>query len=186
MDVLQFIEANDLAHGYDLNDILGYFKVEQLEKNQTIIPYNSIARKLFIISEGMMRIFTISEKGKEITYGFFKEGDVVTISHSFFTQEPSKFILETIEPTLVSSITFNRFNQMIDQYPVLEKIKSETLLHFLNEATERIMALQMQSAHERYNNLMLRLPEIFQRAPLGHIASFLGITQETLSRIRAK
>lgn len=186
MDILQFIAINDLAHGQDLKNILDYFKVEELEKNKVIIPYNTIARKLFIISEGMVRIFTISEKGKEITYGFFKEGDVVTISHSFFLQEPSKFILETLEPTLVSSISYDRFNQMIDQYPILEKIKSETLLNFLNEATHRILALQVESAQERYHNLMERMPEVFQRAPLGHIASFLGITQETLSRIRAK
>ncbi|MNE78742.1 hypothetical protein D3C80_1751770 [compost metagenome] len=75
---------------------------------------------------------------------------------------------------------------MLNDFPIMQRLENKTLQGFLLKAGERIVALQFQSAQERYDTLMENQPSIIRRAPLGTIASYLGITQETLSRIRAR
>lgn len=170
-----------------LNDaILEAFILNKYQKNYTLKSYGEIANSLFFIEKGLCRIYYVNESGKDITYGFYKEGDFISIAESFFTQSPSVYCIETLEDCLISAISFREFVNLNNKFPAIEKVKSHVLQYFLLIATSRIVALQFQSAQQRYDSLLEQQPEILQRAPLGHIASYLGITQETLSRIRSK
>ncbi|ADY50795.1 putative transcriptional regulator, Crp/Fnr family [Pseudopedobacter saltans DSM 12145] len=162
------------------------FKQKEYQKLDILKNYGEVANTLYFIEKGLCRIYYVNESGKDITYGFYKEGDFISIAESFFTQSPSVYCVESLEDCLVAAISFRDFVNLNNEFPAIEKVKSHVLQYFLLIATSRIVALQFQSAQQRYDALLEQQPEILQRAPLGHIASYLGITQETLSRIRAK
>ncbi|WP_353136274.1 Crp/Fnr family transcriptional regulator [Pseudopedobacter sp.] len=164
---------------------LAFFQKEYT-KQHILHHYGDISTTLYYIEKGLCRIYYVNDTGKDITYGFYKEGDFVAIAESFFTQKPSGYCIETLEDCSLFSIRYNDLIKLTDEFPIIEKVKSHVLQYFLLIATSRIIALQFQSAQQRYNALLEQQPGILQRAPLGQIASYLGITQETLSRIRSK
>lgn len=155
-------------------------------KSACLHEAGKIAKELYFIEKGLVRMFYHNDAGKDITYGYYTEGDFITVPDSFFTQMPSKYYMEMLEEGTLYVITFSDFNQMLIDYPVMQRLENKTLRAFLLKAGERIAALQFQSAQERYDTLMENQPSIIRRAALGTIASYLGITQETLSRIRAR
>lgn len=154
------------------------FRSERLQET------GNIARYLFFIEKGLIRIFYHNHSGKEITYGFYTEGDFVTVPESFYTQSASKYNMEMLEDGLVSSISYTDLRELLEKFPQMQLLENKTLQNFLLKAGERIVALQFQTARERYDTLMEKQPGILIRAPLGTVASYLGMTQETLSRIR--
>ncbi|EOR93649.1 cAMP-binding protein [Arcticibacter svalbardensis MN12-7] len=158
----------------------------KFSKTQILIPEGKISKEMFFIEKGLARIYYYNESGKDITYSFFTEGMMLTVAESFFGQLPSRYNIESLEDCEMRKITYTDFEMLLKTYPETEKVKSQGLLEFLLKATDRIVTLQFLSAQERYDLLMKNYPSIILRASLGHIASYLGITQETLSRIRAK
>jgi CRP-like cAMP-binding protein len=155
-------------------------------RTESLHQTGKIARSLFFIEEGLIRIFYHNSSGKDITYGFYTEGDFITIPESFYTQSPSKYHMEMLEDGEIYEVSYTDLNQLFSDFPEMQKFENKTLQSFLLKASERIVALQFLSAEERYDTLMEAQPSIIGRAPLGTIASYLGITQETLSRIRNK
>ncbi|MFA4870056.1 MAG: Crp/Fnr family transcriptional regulator [Pedobacter sp.] len=155
-------------------------------KSECLHEAGKVAKDLYFIEKGLVRMFYHNDAGKDITYGYYTEGDFITVPDSFFTQTPSKYHMEMMEEGILYAITFSDFNQMLIDHPVMQRLENKTLRAFLLKAGERIAALQFQSAQERYDTLMENQPSIIRRASLGTIASYLGITQETLSRIRAR
>ncbi|AOM79186.1 Crp/Fnr family transcriptional regulator [Pedobacter steynii] len=162
------------------------FVKRKVFKTESLHETGKIARELFFIEEGLIRIFYHNDSGKDITYGFYTEGDFVTVPESFYTQSASKYHMETLEEGLIYAISYTELNLLLHDFPEMQRFENKTLQSFLLKASERIVALQFLSAEERYDTLMETQPSIIRRAPLGTIASYLGITQETLSRIRNK
>lgn len=155
-------------------------------KSECLHEAGKVAKDLYFIEKGLVRMFYHNDAGKDITYGYYTEGDFITVPDSFFTQVPSKYHMEMMEDGTLYAITLSDFNQILIDYPVMQRLENKTLRAFLLKAGERITALQFQSAQERYDTLMDNQPSIIRRVPLGTIASYLGITQETLSRIRGR
>lgn len=166
--------------------ILGQFVKQDCSKAALLHQTGNIARALYFIEKGLIRIFYHNDLGKDITYGFYLESDFVTIPESFYTQTASKYNMEMLEEGLVYSISYTGLNQLLSDFPQIQRLENKTLQNFLLKAGERIVALQFQTARQRYDTMMEKQPDIIMRAPLGTIASYLGITQETLSRIRNK
>jgi CRP-like cAMP-binding protein len=157
-----------------------------LPKNELIFPMGTVAKHIFYLEKGLARMFYYNEAGKDITYEFFAEGNFMAPSESFLEQKPSVYSIELLEDAELRYVSADGLNRLLENFPVLEKIKSHILAHFLFQANRRIVALQFQNAQQRYETLETDKGNILQRAPLGHIASYLGITQETLSRIRGR
>lgn len=155
-------------------------------KSECLHEAGKIARELYYIEQGLVRMFYHNDAGKDITYGYYTEGDFITVPESFYTQTPSKYHMEMLEDGICYSITYADLHQMLNDFPVMQRLENKTLQGFLLKSGERIVALQFQTAQERYDTLMEKQPSIIRRAPLGTIASYLGITQETLSRIRSR
>lgn len=155
-------------------------------KAELLHQEGSIVRSLYFIESGLIRIFYHTTSGKDVTYGFYSEGDFVTVPESFYTQTPAKYNMEMLEDSTVYSISYTDLNTLLIDFPQMQRLENKTLQGFLLKAGERIVALQFQTARQRYDTMMEKQPDIILRAPLGTIASYLGITQETLSRIRNK
>lgn len=155
-------------------------------KTEILQEAGNIVRTLYFIEKGLIRIFYHKSNGKDVTYGYYQEGDFVTIPESFYTQCPSKYHMEMLEDGLVYAISYTDLHLLLKEFPQMQQLENKTLQNFLLKAGERIVALQFQTARQRYDTMIEKQPEIILRAPLGSIASYLGITQETLSRIRNK
>lgn len=123
---------------------------------------------------------------KEVTHWFAFEDDFVTSFHSFITQQPAIENIQLLEGSILWSITKENLNKLLDQYHELERVLRIAYEKYYIRLEERFINAQFKSATERYQHLLLQSPHIIERVPLGFIASYLGISQETLSRVRSK
>jgi len=156
----------------------------ELPKGTLLLEQGKTCKYLNFMEIGFARAFYYQD-GKEITSWFAFENDIVASMYSFTTQKPSYENIEIIEDSVLHSIYFDNLQQLYNMYPEFNLIGRLLIEKYFVELEERIFSLQMKSAKERYNEIVKKHPEFLKRASLGHIASYLGISQETLSRIRA-
>ncbi len=162
------------------------FIKKEFSKGDKIIEQGKVCKYLYFIEHGLARSYYINEKGKDITVWFFAENNVMTGVESFFQRKPSMYEMEFLENSIVYAISYQNLNLLFDKYHELERFGRLLSIRLLTEVVDKLIAMQFQSAKERYQFMINKFPNISYRAPLGHIASYLGITQETLSRIRAQ
>ncbi|HLV13832.1 MAG TPA: Crp/Fnr family transcriptional regulator [Xanthomarina sp.] len=168
----------------ELKEITSYFEKELIPKNTKLIEQGQISKKLYFVEKGMGRSFYLMEDGKEVTQWFFGVGKFMTSVDSFFQQSPSIYSLETLEDSLVYSISKENMDFLFSKYHKWEKLGRLVSIQMLSKVVNKLNAVQFQTARERYDYMLAEFPNISQRVPLGYIASYLGMSQETLSRIR--
>ncbi len=154
-------------------------------KGHLIIRAATIARKLYFIKKGLVRAYAHGD-GQEVTFWFGREGETVISMKSYVEQQEGYediVLMEDCDLYELDAATLHRlFAQDIHianwgrRFAELELVKTE----------ERLISRQFRTATERYKALLADNPDLIRRVPLGHIASFLGITQVSLSRIRAE
>jgi len=157
---------------------------EMLPKGHFLFRQGEVCRHIFYIEKGLARVFYNSSSGKEITAWFFAENSFLTAHDSFYQHNSSPSNCELLEDSVVYSLKYTDMEVMLNENHDLAKFAFHAVFELAKKLTEFINGIKFQSAEDRYNALMDNYPNIFQRAKLGQIASFLGITQETLSRIR--
>ena len=168
-----------------LEELTSNFTRKKYPKGTVLIePFNN-SKKIFFFEEGLSRIFYLKE-GKDITHAFFKENQFYNSIESTFLGKHSPYGLELIENSKVATINYEKLEELKEKFPILEKIQNLLMVNALHYFSERLYAVQFQSAQDRYKIMMQNYPDILLRASLGHIASYLGITQQTLSVIRSK
>lgn len=168
----------------ELNDISDHFKKESVPKNQILVRQGDICKSLYFIEQGMGRSYYLNENGKEITQWFFGIGKFMSSVDSFFQQSPSLYYLEVLEDSIVYSISKKEIDALFSKYHKMEKLGRLVTIEMLTKMVNKLNAIQFQTARERYDYMLAEFPDIAHQVPLGHIASYLGMTQETLSRIR--
>ena len=159
-------------------------KIEMHPQGSQIIEIGKICRKIYFVAKGTLRFFYYDNEGNEITHWFLFEGDFITEVSSFFEQKESDYYLEALEDCELHAHTFDDITFLLNQFPEMEKIGRIITTKSLLELGEKLKDLQFRDAKSRYDNLLKKHPNILQKVPLGHIASYLGITQQSLSRIR--
>jgi len=168
----------------ELQDIVSYFEKENIPKNTMLIEQGQVSKKLYFIENGMGRSYYLKEDGKEVTQWFFGVGKFMSSVDSFFQQIPSIYYLEILEDSTVYSISNENMDLLFYKYHKMEKLGRLVSIEMLTKVVNKLNAIQFQTARERYEYMLAEFPDISYRVPLGHIASYLGMTQETLSRIR--
>ncbi|MGB7843502.1 MAG: Crp/Fnr family transcriptional regulator [Salinimicrobium sp.] len=168
----------------ELEEIISYFGKERVEKNELLVRQGQVCKKLYFIESGLGRSYYLKKDGKEITQWFFAEGKPMSSVESFFQQNPSLYNLEMLEDSEVYSISKEKLDFLFKKYHKMEKFGRILATEMLTKVVNKLNAVQFQTAPERYEYMLKEFPDISQRVPLGHIASYLGMTQETLSRIR--
>lgn len=154
-------------------------------KDSFLIKQGQHCNHLYIIEKGFARIFSVI-KGKEITSLFARENDIVTSTHALFTKTHSAENVEVLEDSELLKIDYTAFVNLCKDHPDLFSLYRFLMEKYYLALEERTLSLQFDSALERYRKLLLRDPFILQRASLASIASFLGMSPVTLSRMRAK
>lgn len=153
--------------------------------HSTLLESGSVASKLFFIKSGAVRMW-FNNDGEDVTLQFFFEGSPVCSFESFFNGSPSEFSIETIEPSEIIVIEKDELMRYGDNHP---KEKEQALLYLTDRMvtyTHLFLSRIKDKPEVRYKELLQLHPEILQRVPLHYIASYLGITPVSLSRIRAR
>jgi len=157
----------------------------EFEKDGFLHKEGSVCRRLFFIESGCIRGFHYKE-GREVTNWFGFEDSLVTSFHSFIDQQPGHEYIQAMEDTVVWAISRDILYQLYDQFPVIERLGRITCEQYYIRLEDRYVNAHFKTASERYLDLLTIYPHIIQRTPLGYVASYLGISQETLSRIRSR
>lgn len=184
MNVADFLTSYVTFSHNELNDILSYFTKEQITKNSTLVEQGQVCKKMYFVDKGMGRSYYLKDDGKEITQWFFAQGVFMSSADSFFKQSPSYYYVEVLEDSILYSITFDDVDLLLKKYSKMETFIRLLAIDMLAKVVTKLNAIQFQTARERYDYMISEFPDISHRIPLGYIASYLGMTQETLSRIR--
>ncbi|RYY62609.1 MAG: Crp/Fnr family transcriptional regulator [Chitinophagaceae bacterium] len=161
------------------------FEEITLGKNEFLLQEGKTCRHLYFLEQGAIRGYYNLEE-KEITHWFAFENDFVTSFHSFITQEPSVENIQLLEGSVLRKISKEKLTALFNRFHEIERLVRIAYEKYYIRLEERYVNSQFRSASERYENLLEHTPHIIERVPLGQISSYLGISQETLSRIRAK
>lgn len=159
---------------------------QTLPKKTLLLRKGEIARHKYFIYEGSARSFYIDEDGREHTNWFSCDEDVMISVYSFFTQQPAAENIELLEDSHILSISWDSLQKIYMEYPEYNYHSRILTEKCYVMAEERAVLLRIKKPGDRYQLLLKTHPGLLQKASLGQIASFLGITGETLSRIRAK
>jgi CRP-like cAMP-binding protein len=154
-------------------------------KNTILVNEKERCRHLFFIQKGLVRGYYYDE-GKEITHWFAQEEEFATSFYSFITIQPSPETIETLEDCQLIQISYTDLQNLYKKFPETERIGRIITENYYIKLEERFLNLRYTSAKDRYQTLLEKNPALLNRAALGQIASYLGIAQETMSRIRAE
>ena len=168
-----------------IEHILSVTKEEVYEKGRQILDVGRTCKHLYFLKTGSIRSF-IYQKGKDITHWVYGPNTLFTSWGSYILQNPSNEYLAAIDECTVFSISYENWQLLYKKYPELERFGRLVMEQELAIIDEFYKGYYFLSAKEKYELLVSAYPNITQIANLGHIASMLGISQETLSRIRVK
>ncbi len=156
----------------------------ELPKGTFLVTAGSYCKHLFFIQQGLSRTFYIKD-GKDVTDWISPERSIATSIVSFITGLPDIRSIELLEPSIIWAIGRDDLEKLYREHHEIERFGRLMVSAGLVQMQQRFDDLHFATARERYAKLMQQSPSLVQRVPLGMIASYLGITQETLSRIRA-
>lgn len=159
------------------------------KKGETISSMTDMRNHLFYIMSGSARVYYISG-GKEHTYSFAFENEYISLSYPLLKDSDYVTTIEFLEPTLVATVSFEKIQSLMRRYDPVSigfvlKEMFKGLMKQMSILEERILVLQTYSANEKFDWIINRYTKIFGRANLTQIASYLGMTKETLYRIRS-
>ncbi|MEI3801250.1 MULTISPECIES: Crp/Fnr family transcriptional regulator [unclassified Chitinophaga] len=180
--ILSKISVTDAQLGV----ILSHFKPLQAGRNQLLLTEGEVARNIFFVAGGCIRIYFIDENGQEATRYLAFENNFACGLMSFIAQQTSHEFIQAVLPSQLLSISRNDFYYLLDIIPSWEKFYRSYLENAYVINTGRLMSFITQSAGERYRRLLDESPHIVQRLPNKLVASYLNISQETLSRLKSK
>jgi CRP-like cAMP-binding protein len=163
-----------------------HLKLKELPKQTTLVDLEAVSKEVFFIIKGCLRYYYLTDDGREITGFIFQENMFAGSHHSFFSQVPSTQILESIETTTVLSLSYTSLMDLYRLVPKMNELVRKILEHRFAFAQSVIASLIINKPEERYRQLLEQQPELVHRVPLHILATYIGITPVSLSRIRAR
>lgn len=163
-----------------------HLTLQKLSKGDFYLQHGEVQTEIGFIHSGLIRRYYINEKGNEITTGFTKENQYVTDYPAFIRQRPTKYYFKCIEPTILVNFSYEAIQTCYKQFKNSEmqgRMIAEKVLTILNDRVEGFL---FNTAEERYLTFLEENEDLMNRVSLTHLASFLGIERQSLSRIRKR
>ena len=160
------------------------FIEKSYSKGDILLKEGDIASGIILVGKGMLRQFYF-KNGKDVTEHFSYEGCVLMCIESMMKQEPIRLIVEALEPVVIYELPFLQLQKLVEVSIEMNRFYRKVLEYSLITSQIKADSWRFETARERYSLLMNTHPEIIKRAPLAHIASYLLMTPETLSRVRS-
>ena len=166
--------------------LLSCCKPKIAKRNEILLEKGSVSQYMYFVIKGCLRIFLIDDDGQEATRFLIFEGRFGTAFPSFILRQPSVAAVQAIEPSEVLMISYGDYEMLMDEVPGWERMTRLGLQLDYIDAIVRVESLITMDAKQRYDTLMKQNPKLIQRLPAKIVADYLGISKETLSRLKGK
>lgn len=170
----------------DLKIILSYFKNVKKNKNEILLAHGKVSEFSYFVKKGCLRIYFINDEGKDSTRYIAFENQFATALVSFITKEPAEETIQAIENSELLCISHNDFRHLIKIVPKWKDFYTIYLEKAYVNNSKRLMSFTTLSAAERYDQLFKINPNIVKRLPNKIVASYINVSNETLSRLKSK
>lgn len=180
----KFSELSSPLSDAALDKIASILVRTEVKKNTLYLKEGEVSKYIGYVYKGMLRLFYYKNK-KDLTEHFACEGTNFFSIESFFRQQPTHLMIEALENSVVYGLPHDELLELAAEHYEIEVMYRTLIENSLILSQQKADTLRFESANERYRRLLREHPEIIQRAPLSHIASYLLMTPETLSRVRA-
>jgi CRP-like cAMP-binding protein len=168
----------------EINAIEKAYNTVEISKSQLWIEQGKVCDQVAFVVSGKLRNFYFDEAGNEVTCYFVTPNNFVSAFSSFLTNAPTHENISTLEDTVLRTISKKDLEALCELVPKMQIFRRVIAENLFITMEKRIMMLQSQSAHERYEKMIKENPEILLSVPLQYTASFLGMTPQHLSRLR--
>ena len=182
----QFTDQYVLFSKQEKNTIKGYLTIKTFPKQTTLVDLGTVSQEVYFILKGCLRFYYITDDGREITGFVFQENMFAGSHDSFFNQVPSLQIVETIEASEVLTLSFSGLSELYRKVPKMNEFVRKLLQHRFSVAQTVVASLIINKPEERYRKIIEQQPDLVNRIPLHVLATYIGITPVSLSRIRAR
>jgi CRP-like cAMP-binding protein len=162
------------------------WKERSFDRYQLITESGQVERYFYFVLEGVQALYLIDQKGERVILGFSYPGNFSGVFDSYLKQRPSSLFLEALTPSRMLGLPVDAYHQLFDQYAELDRWGRLFFQNLLIGRVSREIELLTLPAKERYIAFMRRCPEELLRIPQKYLASYLNMTPETFSRLRAK
>lgn len=182
--LIRLLQSTNLVTLQTAEEIASVFITKDIDKNQFLYKSGKICNEYFYLETGFMRAFAHDTAGNDITTNFYAANNLVFEVSSFFNRTVSK---ENVQATIDCTgwyITYEQLNNLFHSLPAFREFGRGVLVKGFASLKTRMLSMITETAEQRYDTLLKNNPEIFQHAALKQIASYLGVTDTSLSRIR--
>lgn len=159
-------------------------EIIHVKKKTKLLQAGQTSSSIYFINSGAARVYYLNKEGIETTSWFLFENELVISVYSFFTGQPGFETIEVLEDSAMIALKREKLNNLYEQFPEFNFIGRKLTEHYYIRNEIQANELRMLTAKQRYQQLLSQNPKLINRVALGHIASYLGISKETLSRIR--
>lgn len=157
---------------------------KEYKKDEMILDEGQTSRYIYIIEKGMIRQFYYKD-GRDITEHFSCEGNIATCLESLFLQKPTHLLVQALEPSTIFLLDYDKWKKLCDEVPEINQLYRAVMEYKLVVSQQKADSWRFENSRERYDRFCKEFPSVSRRASVAHIASYLLMTPETLSRVRA-
>ena len=180
----QFQEFSMLDDAAKL-DLISVARLQHFKKGEVILPVGNVCRYLYFVNSGLVKIFS-SKDGKEFIMRFFSESQICSVFDSFLTKTPANFTIFALEDSFVTLISHTEMETLSRKHPTLDVFFRKVISDTSVRKTKRIQEMLLEDSTWRYQDFIEKNKHLVHRISLGDVAKYLGITQQSLSRIRSQ
>lgn len=182
--LIQFLESSGKLNALKAKDIADQFSEKEIGRGELFLKEGKISNEYLVLQRGLMRSYSFDPDGNEVTTAFHNPSFPVFEVASFFNCTPSRENIQALTDCDGWFITYEQLNALFHSIPEFREFGRSILVKGFATLKTRMLSMITETAEERYASLLQSNPEIFQNAPLKYIASYLGVTDTSLSRIR--
>jgi len=183
-NALKQVYGHPLLQNGNIEKIIEAHEKITFTKGELVLKEGQVANEYLIIEKGLMRSYVHNYDGNDITTNFFSENEIVIEVSSLFQRIPTQENIEALMDCICWKIGFEHFQNLYHSMEGFSEWGRAWMAQSLFESKQRSISIITDSATERYQKLLQDKPSVLKNAPLKHVASFLGITDTSLSRIR--
>lgn len=161
-----------------------HYEAKKVQKNQFLLQYGEICRYIYFVEKGLLKMYSIDKNGKEHIIQFAPESWLISDRSSLYFNEKSVYYIEAVEDSEILMLPPDFINKITEGFPNSLEQSDILLQKHIKSLQDRINSLLAETAEERYMKFITMYPDLLLRVPQWMIASYLGITPESLSRVR--
>jgi CRP-like cAMP-binding protein len=182
--LIRFFTDSNLVSSKAAEEIARSFTPREVKRNEFLAKEGRVYNEYFFLENGFIRAFAYDTEGNDVTTNFYSSGQIVFEVSSFFNRTVSRENFQAVIDCHGWAITYEQLNHLFHSMHEFRDFGRSILVKGFSTLKTRMLSMITETAEQRYDTLLRTNPEIFQHAALKHIASYLGITDTSLSRIR--